>query len=125
MRLHLVGHADNQPLSTRWTRVYGDNEGLSRERAGEVAEFFKLALTLPPEAIAFEWAGDTQPVASNATTARPRAEPSRRSRGLVRRAQGRAMEEVVVKEDFSASRSAASRRSARCVSATGTHGARG
>jgi flagellar motor protein MotB len=67
VRLHFVGHADSQPLSDSLTRVYGDNAGLSRERAGEVAEFFKLALALPPEAISFEWAGDTQPVASNAT----------------------------------------------------------
>jgi flagellar motor protein MotB len=69
VRLHFVGHADSQPLSDALTKVYGDNSGLSRERAGEVAEFFKLALGLPPEAIAFEWAGDTQPIASNATAA--------------------------------------------------------
>jgi flagellar motor protein MotB len=67
VRLHFVGHADTQPLSDALARVYGDNQGLSRERAGEVAEFFKAALGLPPEAIAFEWAGDTQPVATNAT----------------------------------------------------------
>jgi flagellar motor protein MotB len=68
VRLHFVGHADTQPLSDSLARVYGDNQGLSRERAGEVAEFFKVALDLPPEAISFEWAGDTQPVATNATT---------------------------------------------------------
>jgi flagellar motor protein MotB len=67
VRLHFVGHADSQRLSESLARVYGDNQGLSRERAGEVAEFFKLALDLPPEAISFEWAGDTRPVASNAT----------------------------------------------------------
>ena len=67
VRLHFVGHADTQRLSESLARVYGDNQGLSRERAGEVAEFFKLALELPPEAISFEWAGDTRPVASNAT----------------------------------------------------------
>jgi hypothetical protein len=32
-------------------RVFEDNAGLSRERAGEVAEYFKTALNLPPEAI--------------------------------------------------------------------------
>jgi flagellar motor protein MotB len=67
VRLHLVGHADDQPLSDALTGVYGDNAGLSRERAGEVAEFLQRALVLPPEAISFEWAGDTQPIASNAT----------------------------------------------------------
>ena len=48
VRLHLVGHADNQPLSPRLARVYGDNEGLSRERAGQVAELFQKTLGLPP-----------------------------------------------------------------------------
>jgi flagellar motor protein MotB len=67
VRLHMVGHADDQPLSGRLADIYGDNAGLSRERAGEVAEFVQTALSLPPEAISFEWAGDTQPVATNAT----------------------------------------------------------
>jgi len=69
VRLHLIGHTDDQPLSDALARVYGDNEGLSRERAGEVAEFLKTALALPPEAVSFEWAGASQPVASNATAA--------------------------------------------------------
>jgi flagellar motor protein MotB len=67
VRVHFVGHADSQPLSDALVRVFGDNSGLSRERAGEVAEYFKTALALPPEAITYEWAGDTQPVASNLT----------------------------------------------------------
>ena len=29
VRLHLVGHADTQPLSAALARIYGDNEGLS------------------------------------------------------------------------------------------------
>ena len=69
VRLHLVGHADNQPLSAALAQVYGDNAGLSRERAGEVAEFFQAALGLAPESISYEWAGDSRPVASNATEA--------------------------------------------------------
>ena len=44
VRLHLVGHADDQPLSDALARVYGDNAGLSRERAGEVAEFLQDAV---------------------------------------------------------------------------------
>src|SRR4029453_10284266 len=67
VRLHLVGHADTQPLSPSLARRYGDNEGLSRERAGEVAELLQSALTLPPEAISYEWAGASQPIADNAT----------------------------------------------------------
>jgi flagellar motor protein MotB len=66
VRLHFVGHADSQPLSDSLARVFGDNAGLSRERAGEVAEYFKKMLALPPEGITYEWVGDTQPVASNA-----------------------------------------------------------
>lgn len=69
VRVHFVGHADSQPLSGALARVFEDNSGLSRERAGEVAEYFKTALGLPPEAIAYEWAGDTRPIASNATEA--------------------------------------------------------
>jgi uncharacterized repeat protein (TIGR01451 family) len=67
VRLNLVGHADDQPLSADLARIYGDNAGLSRERVGEVAEFIQAALALPPEAISFEWAGDSQPIATNAT----------------------------------------------------------
>jgi flagellar motor protein MotB len=67
LRVHFVGHADTQPLSPALVRVFEDNAGLSRERAGEVAEYFKTVLDLPPEAISYEWAGDTQPVASNAS----------------------------------------------------------
>src|SRR5215207_9084702 len=99
VRLHLVGHADTQPLSPALAAVFGDNEGLSRERAGEVAELLQQTLTLPPEAIAYEWAGDKQPVASNATEA---------GRALNRRVevevwydevkQGTALDEVLVEE---------------------------
>ena len=67
VRLHFVGHADSQPLSAELARVFEDNAGLSRERSGEVAEYFKTALGLPPEAITYEWAGDTQPIASDQT----------------------------------------------------------
>ncbi len=69
VRLHFVGHADNQPLSDTLVRTFGDNAGLSRERAGEVAEHFKNALGLAPESISYAWAGDTQPIATNATAA--------------------------------------------------------
>ena len=67
VRLHLIGHADNRRLSPALVEIYGDNAGLSRERAGRVAEHFQTELALPAEAIAYEWAGDTSPVASNLT----------------------------------------------------------
>jgi len=67
VRLHLIGHADDRPLSNELAEIFGDNAGLSRERAGKVAEHFQTALALPPEAISYEWAGDTEPVATNLT----------------------------------------------------------
>ena len=67
VRLHLIGHADNRPLSNRLAEIYGDNAGLSQERAGQVAEHFQTELTLPAEAISYAWAGDTDPVATNLT----------------------------------------------------------
>ncbi len=67
VRLHFVGHTDNMPLAGAAKAVYSDNLGLSRERAGTVAEYFQRALNLPPESISYEGVGDTQPVASNAT----------------------------------------------------------
>ncbi|MEO1245243.1 MAG: OmpA family protein [Pseudomonadota bacterium] len=69
VRLHLVGHADSQPLSPALQAIYEDNEGLSRERAGEVAEFLQDALALPAEGVSYEWMGDRQPVATNLTPA--------------------------------------------------------
>ncbi len=69
VRLHLVGHADNQPLSPRLVAIYGDNLGLSRERAGEVAEYMQTALALPAEGVSYTWEGDLNPAASNDTEA--------------------------------------------------------
>jgi len=67
VRLHFMGHADNLPLSGELQKIYTDNMGLSRERAGTVAEYCQQALNLPPEAISYEGFGDTRPVADNAT----------------------------------------------------------
>ena len=67
VRLHFVGHADPQSLIGPLKAKYGDNTGLSRERAGTVAEYFQHALSLPPEAISYEGVGESKPVASNVT----------------------------------------------------------
>ncbi len=67
VRLHFVGHADSLPLRGELITRYGDNGGLSRERAGTVAEYCQRALKLPPEAISYEGLGDSRPVAGNAT----------------------------------------------------------
>ncbi|HKK51449.1 MAG TPA: OmpA family protein, partial [Myxococcota bacterium] len=101
VRLHLVGHADDQPLSPDLARLFGDNEGLSRERAGEVAELLQEALSLPPESISYSWAGASRPVVPN---------DSDRGQALNRRVEVEvwsdeieettAVEEVVVPEDF-------------------------
>ena len=47
VRLHFVGHADPRALIGPLKAKYGDNTGLSRERAGTVAEYFQRALGLP------------------------------------------------------------------------------
>jgi len=67
VRLHFIGHADSLPLRGELIELYGDNIGLSRERAGTVAEYCQGALNLPPEAISYEGLGDSQPVADNKT----------------------------------------------------------
>ena len=67
VRLHFVGHADSPSSAAPLKARYGDNIGLSRERAGTTAEYCQRALGLPPEAISYEGMGDSQPVASNAT----------------------------------------------------------
>ena len=69
VRLHFVGHSDDQRLSGALQERYGDNVGLSRERAGTTAEFFQRALDLPPESISYDGVGESQPISSNATAA--------------------------------------------------------
>jgi flagellar motor protein MotB/long-subunit fatty acid transport protein len=67
VRLHFVGHADPQSLIGPLKAKYGDNTGLSRERAGTTAEYCQRALGLPAEAISYEGVGESRPLASNAT----------------------------------------------------------
>lgn len=67
VRLHFIGHADSLPLTDALILKYGDNIGLSRERAGTTAEYCQRALNLPAEAISYEGLGDSQPVADNGT----------------------------------------------------------
>jgi flagellar motor protein MotB len=69
VRLHFVGHSDNVALSGTLQAQYGDNLGLSRERAGTTAEFFQRALDLPPESISYEGRGEAEPIAGNDTEA--------------------------------------------------------
>jgi flagellar motor protein MotB len=69
VRLHFIGHADSLPLSDALVAKYGDNVGLSRERAGTTAEYCQQELNLPPESISYEGMGDSQPIADNETEA--------------------------------------------------------
>jgi len=69
VRLHFIGYTDDVKLSGQLKEKYGDNLGLSRERAGTTAEFFQRALHLPPEAISFDGMGENKPIASNKTEA--------------------------------------------------------
>lgn len=69
VRLHFIGHTDNIKLRGEAKEKYGNNRGLSKERAGTTAEYFQIALGLPPEAISYEGFGDTKPIASNNTAA--------------------------------------------------------
>ncbi len=69
VRVHFVGHSDNDPLSGASKAKYGDNIGLSRARAETTAEFFQQVLDLPPESISYDGVGASQPVASNNTQA--------------------------------------------------------
>ncbi|MCA9502228.1 MAG: DUF11 domain-containing protein [Myxococcales bacterium] len=101
VRLHLVGHADDRPLSPELAARYRDNEGLSRERAGEVAEFLARALDLPPESISYAWAGAASPIASNGSEAGRAL--NRRVEVEVwydQRAEVSAVEEVVIPQDW-------------------------
>lgn len=67
VRLHFIGHTDATPLSEDLKRRYGNNVGLSRERAAAAAEVCQRTLNLPPESISYEGLGDSRPVADNAT----------------------------------------------------------
>ncbi|MDY6979775.1 MAG: OmpA family protein [Pseudomonadota bacterium] len=69
VRLHFIGHTDSDRLSGQARQEYGDNYGLSRARAEIAALFFQRALDLPPEAISYDGAGASKPIASNATAA--------------------------------------------------------
>jgi len=62
VRLHFVGHADNQALSTRALNVYADNIALSKSRAATVAEYFQQQLTLADAAITIEGKGSSEPL---------------------------------------------------------------
>jgi len=69
VRVHFVGHSDNDRLTGASVAKYGDNIGLSKARAETTAEFFQRVLDLPPESISYDGVGASQPIASNNTQA--------------------------------------------------------
>ncbi len=67
LNLSVVGHTDNQRLSARSRKVFGNNQGLSEARALAVADFLRRELGLPVSAAAMAGRGESAPVASNNT----------------------------------------------------------
>ncbi|TNF38217.1 MAG: flagellar motor protein MotB, partial [Gammaproteobacteria bacterium] len=67
VRLHFIGHSDSDKLGPASQAKYGDNYGLSKARAEIAAEFFQRELDLPPDAVSYDGAGDSKPIASNDT----------------------------------------------------------
>jgi len=69
VRLHFIGHSDTDKLGPGLRAKYINNVGLSKYRAQETAEYFQRALDLPPDAVSFDGAGDSKPIATNDTAA--------------------------------------------------------
>ena len=69
VRLHFIGHSDTDKLGPGLRAKYINNVGLSKYRAQETAEYFQRELDLPPDAVSFDGAGATKPIASNDTAA--------------------------------------------------------
>jgi flagellar motor protein MotB len=69
VRIHFIGHSDTDKLGPGLRARYINNIGLSKYRAQETAEYFQRALDLPPDAVSFDGAGATKPIATNDTAA--------------------------------------------------------
>jgi len=67
IRISVVGHTDNQRLSPRTKKLFGDNQGLSEARALAVANFLRKQLDVPATAAAMSGKGESSSIASNAT----------------------------------------------------------
>ncbi len=67
LRLHFIGHTDNQQLSARARKIYRDNQQLSEVRARKVADYFKKQLGLSDKDVTTEGKAFSQPLATNNT----------------------------------------------------------
>ena len=68
LRIRVLGYTDNEPLSGREKRIYGNLDGLSRAAAERLAKTLRSSLDLPAETVESLGRGPARPVASNATT---------------------------------------------------------
>lgn len=68
IHINIVGHTDNQHLSSRSAKVFRDNFGLGLARATNTAEFLGGALAIPADQVGKVSKADTMPVASNNTS---------------------------------------------------------
>jgi outer membrane protein OmpA-like peptidoglycan-associated protein len=67
LKIAIAGHTDNQRLSARSKKVYGDNKGLSEARSLAVAAYLKAQLGIEAARIGIEGHGEDKPVAANDT----------------------------------------------------------
>ena len=67
IRIRFSGHTDNERLGPATAAKYGDNLGLSRARARQVADVIAKGLNMPHLPVSVEGYADTRPLASNAT----------------------------------------------------------
>lgn len=67
LRFEVIGHTDNQRISSNLRKTFADNQALSEARARAVADFLAQQLGLPVARVTASGMGETQPVASNDT----------------------------------------------------------
>ena len=67
LKIAIAGHTDNQRLSTRSKRIFGDNRGLSEARSLAVATYLKAQPGIEAAQISIEGHGESKPVAGNET----------------------------------------------------------
>lgn len=66
-RNEITGYSDGLPVKERSVWVYGDNTAMSEKRAKAVGEFLVNDLGLDKDTVVIKGAGESEPVASNAT----------------------------------------------------------
>jgi flagellar motor protein MotB len=69
VRLAIIGHADEQKLSPRKKRIYGDNRGLSEARANAAANFLRVQPGWEGVQITTAGKGDSEPAHGTAIPA--------------------------------------------------------